>query len=113
MSLKRIAYEASLLFQLAVSAAFPTALLSGYSRSFLTSFMFFSSALRSASGAVTSNASRSPYPDTPTTRMVIDLYKRVEVLERENYQRYLREMVGYALLIGFVAIKGMSFFLKR
>jgi hypothetical protein len=61
----------------------------------------------------TPNALRTPLPDTPATRLVVDLYKRVEVLERENYRRYLREMLGYALLIGFVAVKGASFFLKR
>ncbi|OQV16259.1 hypothetical protein BV898_09568 [Hypsibius exemplaris] len=67
--------------------------------------------LRSA-GALTPSG-RSGLPDTPGTRLVIDLYKRVEVLERENHYRYLREMVGYALVLGYVALKSMSFFIKR
>jgi hypothetical protein len=68
--------------------------------------------LRSA-GPVTPNTLRSGLPDTPGSRLIIDLYKRVDVLERENHYRYLREMVGYALVLGFVALKSMSFFIKR
>ncbi|GAV03516.1 hypothetical protein RvY_13925 [Ramazzottius varieornatus] len=69
--------------------------------------------LRSAGGPLSQNGIRSGLPDTPATRLVVDLYKRVETLERENYHRYLREMVGYAVIFGYLALKTVSVFLKR
>ncbi|XP_055332273.1 LOW QUALITY PROTEIN: mitochondrial fission factor-like [Paramacrobiotus metropolitanus] len=68
---------------------------------------------RSASAVATPTSVRAALPDTPGGRLVVDLYKRVEALERENYRRYLREMLSYALIIGYAAMKGLSFFLKR